>query len=99
MMIYYLDKCNGTLPVKMYPLSLRHQCFFLIVIISVSKTCNLFFEFLVSVIDHINGLHLFWDSLEWFCLQISSDAKYFFLDCSRHCDGGLIVVIVYSFQM
>ena len=38
-----------------------------------------FFEFLVSVIKHyyINGLHLFWDSFEWFCLQISSDAKYF----------------------
>ena len=38
-----------------------------------------FFGFLVSVINryHINGLHLFWDSLEWFCLQISSDTKYF----------------------
>ena len=38
-----------------------------------------FFGFLVSVINHyhINELHLFWDSFEWFCLQISSDAKYF----------------------
>ena len=24
-----------------------------------------------------NGLHLFWFSWEWFCLQISSDRKYF----------------------
>ena len=39
------------------------------------------FEFLVSVINHyhINGLDLFWDSFEWFCLQINNDAKYFFL--------------------
>ena len=38
---------------------------------------NCFFKFLVSVINYyyINGLHLFWDSFEWFCLQISSDAK------------------------
>ena len=40
---------------------------------------------------HINGLHLFGGSFEWFCLQISSNAKYFFLSCSRHCDWGLIV--------
>ena len=75
--------------------------YFLIVIISASRTCNLFFEFLVSVINHypINGLHLLWDCFEWFCLQISSDAKYFFLSCPRHCDQGLIVVIVYYFQI
>ena len=38
-----------------------------------------FFEFLVLIINryYINGLHLFWDSFEWFCLQISIDAKYF----------------------
>ena len=38
-----------------------------------------FFELLISVINHyhINGLYLFWDGYEWFCLQISSDAKYF----------------------
>ena len=35
----------------------------------------------------------------WFCLQISRDAKYFFLSCLRHCDRGLIVVIVYYFQI
>ena len=40
-----------------------------------------FFEFLVTVINHhhINGLHLLRDSFEWFCLQISSDSKYFSL--------------------
>ena len=45
-----------------------------------------FFGFLVSVINHyhINGLHLFWDSFEWFYLQINSDTKYFFLSCLRH---------------
>ena len=60
-----------------------------------------FFEFLVSVINHyhINGLHLFWNSFEWFCLQISSDAKYFFLPCPRYCNWELIVVIVYYFQI
>ena len=44
------------------------------------KDMKSFFEFLVSVINHyhINGLQLFWDIFEWFCLQISSDAKYFF---------------------
>ena len=51
-----------------------------IVTISVSRR-KIFsvFEFLVSVINHyhVNGLCLFWDSFEWFCFQISSDAKYF----------------------
>ena len=28
---------------------------------------------------YMNGLHLFWDSFQWFCFQISSDAKYFSL--------------------
>ena len=37
-------------------------------------------------------------SFEWFCLQISG-AKYFFLSCPRHYDWGLIVVIVYYFQI
>ena len=38
-----------------------------------------FFEFLVSSIHHydINRLNLFWDSFKRFCLQISSDEKYF----------------------
>ena len=37
------------------------------------------FEFHVSVMNHyyINGLHLFLDGFEWFCLPINSDAKYF----------------------
>ena len=43
------------------------------------KDMHSFFGFLVSLTNHyhINGLHLFWDSFEWFSLQISSDAKYF----------------------
>ena len=38
-----------------------------------------FFEFLVSVINHnhINRLYLFWNSLQLFYLQISSEVKYF----------------------
>ena len=40
---------------------------------------QIFLEILFSVINHyhINGLRLFWASDEWFCLQISSDAKHF----------------------
>ena len=36
-----------------------------------------FFGFLVSVINHYhtNELHLFCDSFEWFCLEISNDVK------------------------
>ena len=37
-------------------------------------------------------------SFEWFCLQISSDPKVF-LSCRRLCDQGLIVVILYYFQI
>ena len=40
-------------------------------------------------------LHIF----EWFCLQISNDATYFFLSCPRHSDWGLIVFIVSYFQI
>ena len=59
-----------------------------------------FLKFHLSVINyHINGLHLFWDSFEWFCLQTSSEAKYIFLSCPRHWDEGLIVVIEYYFQI
>ena len=38
-----------------------------------------FFEFLVSVINyyHINGLHLFWDSFEWFLSSNKLWQKYF----------------------
>ena len=62
-----------------FKLETSNQCFFLIVIISASWTCNIFFEFLVSVINHyhINGLYLFWGCFELFYLQIRSDAKYF----------------------
>ena len=90
----------------MHPLSLRHKInkFLLIVIILLYYICfydiESFFEFLVSVINqyHINWLHLFWDSFEWFCLQIRSDIKYP-PPCPRHCDQELIVVIVYCFQI
>ena len=59
------------------------------------------FEFFVSVISHnpIIWLHLFWDSFERFCLQIRSDAKYFFLSCPRHCVQGLIIVKACYFQI
>ena len=48
---------------------------------------------------HINGLHLFWDSFDWFCLQISSDTKYCFLPCPRHFDRRLIAFIVWYYQI
>ena len=35
----------------------------------------------------------------FFLLQISSAAKYFFLSFPRHWDRGLIVVILYYFQI
>ena len=52
---------------------IKSMCFFFIVIISSSNLFGNFFLFLVSIINHylINRLHLFWDSFEWFCLQIS----------------------------
>ena len=63
----------GIRPIKdaSFELKISNQYFF--------QDMQSFFEFLVSVINHyhINGLHLFWDSFEWFCLQISWDAKYF----------------------
>ena len=71
----------GIHPVKNAPFQQEtlNQYYFLIVIISVPGYA-IFSEILVKVInhDHIIELHLFWDSYEWFCLQISSDTKYFF---------------------
>ena len=60
-----------------------------------------FFEFLVSVISHchINALHLSLNRFEWFCFQINSDAKYVLLFWPKICDQGLILVIVYCFQI
>ena len=60
-----------------------------------------FLGFFVSVINHyhVNGSHLSWDSFEWFSLQISCDAKYFFLSRPRHGDQELIVVIINYFQI
>ena len=47
-----------------YPFNCYHICF---------QNMTFLFEFLVSVKihSHINWLHLYWDSFEWFCLQIS----------------------------
>ena len=101
-MIYYRDKCNSGHLEHVHPLSMRHQNngFFNCNYISFQDMQS-FFEFLVSVINHYhnNGLHLFWDSFEWFCLQISRNTKYFFLSYLSHCDQELIVVIVYYFQI
>ena len=62
---------------------------------------SFFFQILVSVKKHyhINGLHLFWDSSEWFCLQIRNDAKYFLLSFPSHCNQRLIVAIISYFQI
>ena len=60
----------------------------------VYPTINLAF---LEIIVKLNFLWNFARSFEWFCLQISSDAKYFFLSFSRHCDRRTIIVIVYYF--
>ena len=99
-MIYYWYNRNGghsERPVKMHPLSKKHQIhvFFKFLLYQLPGHA-MFFKFLVLIINHyhINGLHLIWDSFEWFRLQISSCVKYFLLFCLRHWDRGLIVVIV-----
>ena len=78
-LIWRWDKRNGS-PVKKCILWDRDikSMFLLIVIISVSRKCNL---------------------LGVSCLQISSDAKIFFIFYPWHCDQGFIVVIVYYFQI
>ena len=91
-----------TLPVKYILLSKKHQ---INVVFDGYKYqlpgYAIFCWFFVSVINryHINGLHLFWGSFEWFYLQIISDAKYLFLSCRRRGDQGLIVITVYYFQI
>ena len=40
-----------------------------------------------------------WHIFEWFCAQINSNPRCFFLSCPRHCDRGLIVDIVYYIQI
>ena len=104
-MIYYWDKCNGghlecVLKICILWARVFKSIFFNCYYISF-QYMQTFFEFLASVINHyyINGLHLFCNSFELFCLQISSDAKYFFLSSPRHCDQGLTVVIVYYFKI
>ena len=50
---------------------------FLIIILWASRTWNLFLSFLVINHYHINKLHQFWDSFEWFCFQISRETNIF----------------------
>ena len=56
-----------------------------------------FLEFLVSVINHyhINGLQLFCGSFEWFVSKMQN----IFLLFSKALCQGLIVIIVYYFQI
>ena len=106
MMTYYWDKRNRShlelVPNKngSFELEISNQCFFNCYYISFQDMQS-FLDFMVPVINHshINGLHLFWNSFEWFCLLIRNDIRYFFLSCPRHCDQGLIVAIVYYFQI
>ena len=53
----------------------------------------------LGIIVKLKFLKNFACSFTWFCLQIRSDAKYFFLSCPRYCDWDLIVVIGYYFQI
>ena len=73
--------------------------FCLIVIISASRTCNLFSNFFVLVINlyYINGLHLFWISSEWFRLKICCDAKYFFHFLSKALWSRINSLLFFSF--
>ena len=85
-----------TRPVKnaSFELETPNQCFFQFLLYQLPGHA-IFFEFLVSVINqyHINKLHLFWDSFEWFCLQIRSEPKSFFFSCPRLCDRGFIIIL------
>ena len=75
MMIYYWDNQNGShfehvlYKNASFELETLNQCFFNCYYISFQDMQS-FFEFLFSEINPylINGLHLFWDSFEWFCL-------------------------------
>ena len=79
--VHFTDSCMGIIHCKKYPLSWWHyiNVFFNHYYINFQDMQSFFFEFLVSVINHyyVNELRLLWDSFEWFCLQISSDTKYF----------------------
>ena len=101
-MISYWDERNGghlERPVKNASVKLEtsNECFFNCYDINFQEM-QYFLVFLVSVINHyhINRLHLFWNSFQWFSLEISS---IFFFSCPRHCDQGFIVVIVYYFHI
>ena len=72
-MIYFYDKCDGGhlqhAQLQKASFELETSIFFLLSFHTLGYA--IFFEFLVTVIKHyyINGLHLFWDSFEWFCLE------------------------------
>ena len=95
----------GTRPVKnaYFELETSNQCLFVFSLLLYQLAGHaIFFKFLVTAINHyhINGLHLFWDSFEWFCLQISKWRKIFFFSGLRRkifffSDRGLIVIIEY----
>ena len=74
-------------------------CFvFLIVIISASRTCNFFF-FLVSGLSY-KSLSYWWVAPVLGHLETNhSKLSILFVSCSSHYDRGLIVVIVYYFQI
>ena len=85
----------------MYPFKLEtsNQCFLSLLYQLLGPAILFWVYSLIKKYYHINGLHLFWDSFEWFTCQITSDSKYFFLSYPRNCDRGLIVVRVYYFRI
>ena len=48
---------------------------------------------------YINWLHLFWDSFEWICLQIKSEANNFSSLVQDIVIDDWIVIVVYYFQI
>ena len=76
-MIYYWDKRTTSNKKKaFFEPETSNKCFFNCYYISFQHMQS-FFEFRVSVINHyhIKWLHLFWESFEWFCRQISKVSK------------------------
>ena len=90
-MIYYWDKRNGDhlehihLKCILWARDIKLMGVFFKLSLYQLPGHAIFFWFLTSIINyyHINGRHLFETSFQWFCLQISSGAKYFF-SCPRH---------------
>ena len=80
-----------------FELEISRQGFFLIVIISASRTYYLFFVSCLSNKSLYQWFVLFRE-FEWFCLQINCDPNNF-LSRPRHRDPGLVVVVVYYIQI